>query len=334
MINFRPSNLPQKIERIFQPKLPPVACEVSPEHFCVVRIGNRRPPTLERFSAVPLPAGLFVPSLIRPCISSFDEFENLVRTTLAKADLKPARISLAIPDAVAKVAVQALDTLPGKEGDRAQLLRWKLKKSVPFNIDEGSLAWREQRTPQGKYLTVTAGIAREVLSQIERVFQNLGIHVGYVTLSSFASFELLVRSDAQALQGSVLYIRTSPSSISSLIFQNGNLVFFRTSELDGAPEGPSRPATPAAAYVDRLYDEIHPCLMYYQDKIGAQGIERVYVSPHIDLERGSLAVLSEKASCPVHPVDISQAVHWPAGEARGAIRAALLSPLGLALGKF
>jgi Tfp pilus assembly PilM family ATPase len=255
---------------------------------------------------------------------------------LAKAEIKTNKISLAIPDSCAKVAIHHFDSLPGKEKDKIQLLKWKLKKTLPFNVDDSHLSYLEQRTGDGKHTVVTVSIHKEVLAQYEGLFAALGIHVGYVTLASFAAFELLARSDSAALQQSVLYMRVRPAHISSLIVQQGAVVFFRHVDYEvGDPSAVEHGPTEKVSFpVTDLYDEVHPCLMYYQDKLGASGVEKIYLSDIHDPDPLLLSSLSQRSGSPVLSVDpLSLLGRQTPGDLNNR-KFALTPAMGLALGRF
>jgi len=330
------SVLKQKFKKYFEPSLPTTACEITRQFVSVVRLSSKNLPQVDRVSVVPLPGGLVRPSLAPPNISSPPELIHILKTALAKAEIKASKISLAIPDACAKVAIHQFDSLPGKEKDKLQLLKWKLKKTLPFNVEDSHLSYLEQRTGDGKHTVVTVSIHKEVLAQYEGLFVALGIHVGYITLASFAAFELLARSDAAALQKSVLFMQVRPADISSLIVQQGAVVFFRHLDYEvGEPPVEDHGPTEKASFpVTDLYDEVHPCLMYYQDKLGASGVEKIYLSDNNGPDPGLLSTLSERSGSPVLSVDPVRLFSWQTPGDLSEKRNALTPALGLALGRF
>ena len=225
-----------KIQRFFEPQLPAIACEISRQAVSLVRLDSKQSNLLDRFAVIPLPQGLIVPSLTKPNIASVPEFAAALKTAMTKTEVKSVKMSLAIPDASAKSAIHIMDTLPSSENERQQLLKWKLKKAVPFNVDEAHISYWERKASNGKHVLLTVCICREVLNQFEEVFQKMGIQIGYITLSSFAAFEFLAHLDPEAVQKSLLLLRIGATDTSSLIMQEGRVSFFRHSERDGDDE--------------------------------------------------------------------------------------------------
>ena len=318
--------LTSRIQKVFEPNLPLVACEINRRAIALVRLDSRNPALVDRLSVTPLAEGLVVPSLIRPNITALPDFVTELKSAFAKAEIKTSRISLALPDASAKVSLHPLDTLPGNENEKQQLLRWKLKKTVPFSIDEAHVTSLDHKLPNGKHLVLTVCIHKEVLAQYEEAFQKLGIHAGYVCLSSFATFELLSKLEPDLGQRSVLLLRVRSSGVSSLIVQEGRVVLFR--QTDVGEEAPFSPAVPD------LFDEIHPCVTYYQDKLSSQPLDKIYVACPQDPPAAVLSSLSERFRSPVVNLDPLRFFQSPNAAALRNFKNMLMPSLGLAAGRF
>jgi type IV pilus assembly protein PilM len=330
-----PQPLKAKLHRFFEPRLPAVACEVNRRSIVLLRLDPKNASSIDRFSLTPLPAGLLVPSLIQPNISSMPDFLAILKAAFAKADIRTQRISVAISDASAKVAVHQLDMLAGNEDEKQQMLRWKLRKSIPYNIEDAHLSYLEHKEASGKYAVLTVCIHKEVLSQYEEAFQKLGMHAGYISLSSFAAFELLVRVEPELWQRSVLFLRVRNSGISSLIVQQGIVVFFRHLEYETADETPSLRGRATVDEVSPdLYDELHPSIMYYQDKLSKQSLDKIYVSCPQDPPATLLSSLSERFGCPVLNLDSMSFLQSSHAQSLRPFKSSLIPSLGLALGRF
>ncbi len=329
-----PVSLKSRVQRFFEPRLPAVACEVSRRSFALARLDSKNPAIVERFAVAPLPAGLLVPSLVIPNIASLPDFQAALKAAFARAEIKPTRISLAIPDASAKVALHPMETLPGNESEKQQLLRWRLKKTVPFGIEEAHIASHDYKLAGGKLMVLTVCVHRDVLGQYEEAFQKLGVHVGYVSLSSFAAFEVLARLEPNLPQRSVLFLRVRPSAVSAIILQEGRVVFFRhvDHEDEGAADGTGGGLQESA--LPDLFEEIHPCVTYFEDKLSERPLDRIYLACWHDLQPALLSSLSDRFRSPVVSLDPLQFFRSPNAAALRSIKSALTPSLGLALGRF
>ena len=52
-----------------------------------------------------------------------------------------------------------------------------------------------------------------------------------------------------------------------------------------------------------LFDEIHPCVTYYQDKLSSQPLDKIYVACSQDPPAAVLSSLSERFRSPVLSLD-------------------------------
>ena len=313
----------------FEPRLPGIACEISRQFVSVARLDPRRSHRVDGFAVENIPQGLVEPSLTEPCVRSIEELGKIIQATLTKAGVGTNRISLAIPDACARVAIHAFETLPSKREEKTELLKWKLKKTIPYDIDDSHLSFAEQKTETGKNHVITANIHKEVRAQFEEVFESLGIHVGFVTLSTFAAYELLARQHRDEIRESVLFMRVRSSNISSLIIQQEALVFYRHTDYNF-----ESPMDLMVNWSADPYEEIHPCLMYFQDKLGAAGVDKIYLSFPRDFTEAELASLAERTQASVSNFDASGMVQWNRTVPSNLVHHILSPALGLALGKF
>lgn len=323
------SRIRSPLRQYFQPRLPGIACEISRQHFSVVRLEPRRSRRVDGFAVENLPQGLVEPSLTEPIARSTEELGKIIKASLIKAGAITNRISLAVPDACARVAIHPFEALPSKREEKTELLKWKLKKTVPYDIDDSHLSFVEQKTEAGKTYVITANIHKEVLAQLEQVFESLGIHVGFVTLSTFAAYELLARQHRDEIRKSVLFMRVRSSNISSLIIQQEAVVFYRHTDYNF-----ESPMDLMVNWSADPYEEIHPCLMYYQDKLGAAGVDTIHLSFPRDFTEAELSSLAERTGASVSNFDASRMVQWKQTVPSNLVHHILAPALGLALGKF
>ena len=50
------------------------------------------------------------------------------------------RAALVVPDAVARVSILRFETLPARAEDLAELVKWQIRRTVPFRLEEAQLA--------------------------------------------------------------------------------------------------------------------------------------------------------------------------------------------------
>ena len=71
------------------------------------------------------------------------------------------------------------------------MLRWKLKKSVPFEVDETLISYMRQ-TPREDGVDVVTALSRlRIIREYETLAENAGLYPGVVLSSSLAAVALL-----------------------------------------------------------------------------------------------------------------------------------------------
>jgi type IV pilus assembly protein PilM len=96
-----------------------------------------------------------------------------------------------IPDYAVRVAVLDFDSFPKDAHEQASLVRFRLKKSVPFDIESAVLGYAAQ-PGEGKKTDVVVAVAPlEILARYEAPFRAAGLQPGFVTPSCLGFVRLL-----------------------------------------------------------------------------------------------------------------------------------------------
>ena len=98
---------------------------------------------------------------------------------------RPKRIGLIVGDPVAKVSLVKLQQVPARVQDLEQVIRWQVRKSAPFAIEEAQLGYEAGlRAADGQEFIVTLA-RRDVIAEYETLCAESGAHAGIVDLSTF-----------------------------------------------------------------------------------------------------------------------------------------------------
>jgi hypothetical protein len=167
-----------------------------------------------------------------------------------------------LPDPVIRVFLQHFDQFPRSPQEAFPMLRWKLKKSVPFEADETLISYMRQ-APQEDGVDIVTALARlRIIREYEALAEGAGLHPGVVLNSSLAAVALLEEEKP------TLLARVSGSSLTTAIVREGVLRGYRCTEL---------PARDNALTPEMLLEEIYPVAAYYQDT-WHEGIHSVRVA--------------------------------------------------------
>jgi type IV pilus assembly protein PilM len=164
------------------------------------------------------------------------------------------------------------------------MLRWKLKKSVPFEVDETLVSYMRQ-TPRETGVDVVTALARlRIVREYESLIEAAGLHPGVVLSSSLAAIALV--DDLRP----TLLARISGLSLTTAIVREGVLCGYRCTEL---------PAQGADLTPHMLLEDIFPVAAYYQDtwQEGIQSVRVAGLGPRLPQ---FVRPLEEEFHCEVH----------------------------------
>lgn len=104
-----------------------------------------------------------------------------------------AHAALVLPDRWLRLTFAELEEVPGRPHLRDEALRFKLRKQVPFRVEELRVRGRRTGAAANGAARFLIGFGVEhVLAQIEDSFRRVGIHVGTVTNESMSAADGLM----------------------------------------------------------------------------------------------------------------------------------------------
>ena len=264
--------LVEKITEVFKPQMPLWACELTSKHIIVAGVNRQRGGVTAKIASE-LPAGVVATSYSETNIRDPELVRARVRQLLAQAGFSGSEIALVVPDDTARIAFLTAEN-PSKNAEEQQaFIRWKLKKTVPFDVDSAQIAYRILR-PQSREAGVGILVAlspRTVVEEYEKMFDSIDLHAGMVVPSTLAVLNLF---NAPARDS--LFLKIAPDCVTTTVFQDGRIRFYRR-------------VTDVS-----LYDAAYPTVMYYQDKLGGSGLQHLFVCGYNADERPGLAEVQEK----------------------------------------
>lgn len=176
-----------------------------------------------------LSASPSAPNLLKPHLFR----EALPRVSGSGAPRRTAT-ALVIPDYAVRMAILDFEQFPAGDEERTALLRFRLRKSVPFHIDEAQLAYAVQLEQPKRVEVLTIAIARPILDEYERIFTDAGYRVGLVTPSCVAAMRLCTGAES----GLTLLAKAAGATLSVLLVENGRVRLVRCLDLAGSGEDP------------------------------------------------------------------------------------------------
>ncbi|MGI9104088.1 MAG: type IV pilus biogenesis protein PilM [Terriglobales bacterium] len=238
---------------------PRVACEISPERVIAARVADSGS-ALDVFAARTVPAGALLPTLGTGSVVNAGALRDSVSDALATVGARSREIIALVPDVAVRIVLLDFEELPDRRDDADAVVRFRLKKSLPFDADHASLSYDVHRG-NGAVKVVAAVSPPGVVEEYESVIRDAGYSPGVVLPSMLAAL-----GGVEAAQPT-LVVKIDTGSTSVAIVKNNDLLLYRTLES-------TRTGLPEAA---SLADEIYPSLVFFQDHYGMK-VERILLA--------------------------------------------------------
>jgi type IV pilus assembly protein PilM len=303
---------------------PAVAVEIGAGRVTAVVLGTvDGAPAVTAQATERLPDGLVVPSLTAPNLTDKTAVAAAVQRVLRAVGASRGRVAVVIPDGAAKVSVVRFEKVPAKAEDLAQLVRWQVRKSVPFPIEQSQVSWTPGVTDAAGTDYVVTVARQDIVQDYEQAVAAAGVQVGLVDLATFNLVNLLLAGDPAATpSGDWLLVHVTPDASTMVIVREGALLLFRHRPVEG--EG-------------SLSDLGHQTAMYYEDRLNGRGLSRAVLAAR-DVGAGVLGdlqalgrAIEQRVGKAVVEIDPRALVRIAAESGSGGDRAAIAAPVGVLL---
>lgn len=238
---------------------PRVGCEITSGRIIAAR-ASEKSGSLEMFAMRQLAQGAVVPSLNAANIQDAAALRNAISGAMTPVSGKSRDVVAVLPDAVVRVLLLEFEDLPAKTQEADAVIRFRLKKSLPFDVEQAAMSC-DIRRANGTIQVVAAVSPREIINEYETAFRDAGYSPGVVLPSSLATLGL-VEGDRPALM-----LKVDPVSVTVAAAERGELRLMRT--LDN-PHGEKVAAA-------ELAETVLPSIVFFEDTFGAR-IERIFVT--------------------------------------------------------
>jgi type IV pilus assembly protein PilM len=267
---------------------PLVACEIAADYVAAAR-WTRGGMSLDGFAVEALPPGAIFPTPVEANLVDAAEVRAAIGRVFSRLRTKNEDIALLLPDSVIRVFVLHFDAFPRKAEEAVPMLRWRLKKSVPFEAEETLISYMRQSPREDGVDIVTALARLRIVREYESLVESAGLTPGAVPLLPDGRPALLAR--------------VAGSTLTTAIVREGMLCGYRCITLPTD----ARQVTPTA-----LLDEIYPLVAYYKDS-WSEGVAQVRLAGLYDRLPEFQEAFERELRCPVQSL-------LGAAESEGRIR--------------
>jgi len=253
---------------------PKLACEIAADRVIAARAAESRQ-VLELCSTSELAPGCVVPELTEANLRQPDAVISALRETVGNVGARSRDLIVVLPDAAVRVALLDFETLPDRHDEAESVVRFRLRKSLPFDVDKAKVSYQAQ-TANGAVRVVAAVALNSVVQEYETVIREAGFVPGVVLPSMLAAL-----GGAPADRGT-LVVKVDSRTTSIAILDQQQLLLFRTIEN-------ARGVTISG---EQLAEDVYPSVVFFQDTYGTN-IEQIFVSGISDIAAVAASLQSQ-----------------------------------------
>jgi type IV pilus assembly protein PilM len=231
---------------------PPAAVELSPQG--VLAAGLPGPGQLPVYAFEPLPDGAIVPGIGEQNLRAPEVVANAIRAALGQVAPRTRSVTLVLPDTVVRVFVLDFDALPAKAVEAIPVLRFRLRKMVPFEVEHAGVSYQVLVENKNECKVLAAVLPGPVLAEYEAAMREAGYEPGAVLPTSLAALGVIDSPEP------VLAANLSAVALTTTITSGGDLLLYRTLDL---PEEPG-------LRLQEVQRGVSVAAAYYEDKLGAR----------------------------------------------------------------
>jgi type IV pilus assembly protein PilM len=266
---------------------PKLACEIAPDRVLAGRVSERGD-MVDTCASGALAQGSVVPDLLEANLRERKGVFDAIRDTMGSLNSRSRDVIAVLPDAAVRVMLLDFDTLPTNRTEAESVVRFRLKKSLPFDLDKARISYDAQPATAG--VKVVAAVAlTSVIEDYESVFREAGYSPGIVLPSMLAAL------GAAKAERPTLVVKVDARTTSIAILDKNQLLLFRTLE---NPRG-------AAITGEQLAEEVYPSVVFFQDTYQLN-IEHIFVAGLADSDGAVPALRAQTGAEVMELVGASQ----------------------------
>ncbi len=206
---------------------PPVAIALGPEGVVAGAAGTESAAT--HIAGIALHPGFIHPSIVETNLTQPAETIAAIRAVLAGVEPRGRAATMIVPDAAVRIFLLDFDTFPARRDEALPILRFRLRKSVSFDVEHAGVSFQilsegsaRTQTPWKIMAILMPGAVRD---EYEGVARAAGLEPGVVLPASLATLCPLHSQQAE------LIAFHSICSLTIAIISGSDFLLHRTSDL-------------------------------------------------------------------------------------------------------
>jgi len=253
---------------------PAAAVEIAPEGVVAAATPAAGEPPV--FAASALTPMSVLPGLLESNLGSEANVAAIaaaIKSAMGQVQPRVKSVTVVVPDSAVRVFVLDFDSLPAKAEEALPVLKFRLRKSVPFDVEHAGISYQVLSEGSSRLETqwkvLAAIMPGPVLAEYEGVVRSAGYEPGVVLPATLAVLAALSIEDSHE---ALLVANLSARALTTSIVSGNDILLYRTVELP----------LDAEARQAELQRAIAVAAAFYEDKL--------QIRPHRVLYAGMLPV--------------------------------------------
>jgi type IV pilus assembly protein PilM len=142
-------------------------------------------------------------------------------------------VTVIVPDSAVRVLFVDFDQLPSKAAEALPVVRFRLKKLLPFDADEAMVSYQVMSSEKDSVKLLAVAMPKAVLEEYESAVLAAGYLPGAVLPSTLAALAGLDEAEAP-----VLVVNAGLATVTTAIVQAGMLLLHRSVDMSAGGSGP------------------------------------------------------------------------------------------------
>jgi type IV pilus assembly protein PilM len=248
---------------------------------CALTGGSPASPRVERVAQATFSPQTLQVSLREQNILDPDAFVAGLKSAYNLLLCRSSRVAVSLPDSVCRIMLLDLEGRFKSRAEALDLIRWKLKKSIPLDSADTQLDYQQLTVRENGDLALLVAIAsRTVISQYEDLIVEAGLSPARIDCNTFNICRLFDRR--LSLQDDCILISFYGNTLSIVAFAQGIPEFIRVKDLSGTHATDSR-----------VFMEINSSLLVYKERFPERAEQAVFCVASPDVAQNFQEMVAE-----------------------------------------
>lgn len=168
-----------------------------------------------------------------------------IRKALEAVGQRGRDVTLIVPDGAVRVLLLDFDALPSKPAEALPVVRFRLKKLVPFDVDDAAVSYQVMSSARDSIQVLAIAMPGDLLAEYEAAVRDAGFEPGAILPSTLGALAGLRDAERPSL-----VVNACGDAVTTAIVRAGALLLHRTVDLASAPTGAPEQAQEHAQMAD------------------------------------------------------------------------------------